>query len=52
MQSVQDIRLITALKTPYLPSGRFDLDAYDRHVQSQIDNGVEGLIVGGTTGEG
>lgn len=45
-------RLITAIKTPYKPNGKFDIDAYDRHVQSQIDNGVQGVIVGGTTGEG
>lgn len=50
--SVQETRLITAIKTPYLTNGRFDLEAYDAHVQTQIDNGVEGLIVGGTTGEG
>ncbi|DBA88022.1 hypothetical protein WJX77_011131 [Trebouxia sp. C0004] len=45
-------RLITAVKTPYREDGKFDLRAYDAHVQRQIENGVEGLIVGGTTGEG
>ncbi|XP_054781265.1 4-hydroxy-tetrahydrodipicolinate synthase, chloroplastic isoform X2 [Prosopis cineraria] len=53
--SVEDIkclRLITAIKTPYLPDGRFDLEAYDDLVNMQIENGVEGIIVGGTTGEG
>lgn len=53
--SVEDIkclRLITAIKTPYLPDGRFDLEAYDDLVNVQIENGVEGIIVGGTTGEG
>jgi 4-hydroxy-tetrahydrodipicolinate synthase len=45
-------RLITAIKTPYKANGKFDIEAYDRHVRSQIDNGVEGVIVGGTTGEG
>ena len=29
-----------------------DLDAYDKLVSYQISNGVDGLIVGGTTGEG
>ena len=43
--------LITAVKTPYREDGKFDLRAYDAHVQRQIENGVEGLIVGGTTGE-
>lgn len=54
-KSVGDIRklkLITAVKTPYLEDGRFDFEAYDRIVDDQIAHGVEGLIVGGTTGEG
>ena len=84
-----------AIKTPYLPNGKFDLEAYDAMVELQIQvgaarhsspgpaagkccglhlctaagapvlrhpapctpplpiqNGVEGLIIGGTTGEG
>lgn len=45
-------RLFAALKTPYLPNGKFDLEAYDALVANQISNGVEGVIVGGTTGEG
>ncbi|KAK9819520.1 hypothetical protein WJX74_003819 [Apatococcus lobatus] len=49
---LQQLRLITAIKTPYLPSGKFDLRAYDRLVQHQVENGVEGLVIGGTTGEG
>ncbi|OAY82371.1 4-hydroxy-tetrahydrodipicolinate synthase, chloroplastic [Ananas comosus] len=49
---IQCLRLITAIKTPYLPDGRFDLEAYDSLVHMQILNGVEGVIVGGTTGEG
>jgi 4-hydroxy-tetrahydrodipicolinate synthase len=35
-----------------LANGKFDLQSYDAHVESQIAHGVEGLIVGGTTGEG
>lgn len=53
--SVDDIkclRLITAIKTPYLPDGRFDLEAYDGLMNMQIMNGAEAVIVGGTTGEG
>lgn len=42
----------TAIKTPYLESGKFDLAAYDRLLELQIANGVDGVIVGGTTGEG
>ena len=49
---MKKLRLITAIKTPYLPDGRFDLQAYDDLVAQQINHGVEGLIVGGTTGEG
>lgn len=45
-------RLITAIKTPYKQNGKFDIDAYDRHLSLQIENGVQGVIVGGTTGEG
>lgn len=44
--------MITAIKTPYDESGRFDLDAFDCLVEQQINHGVEGLIIGGTTGEG
>ena len=46
------LRLVTAIKTPYLPDGRIDLFCYDSLVEQQIAAGVEGLIVGGTTGEG
>ena len=45
-------RLITAIKTPYKQNGKFDIDAYDRHLNLQVENGVQGVIVGGTTGEG
>ncbi|KAM0001034.1 putative 4-hydroxy-tetrahydrodipicolinate synthase [Helianthus debilis subsp. tardiflorus] len=49
---IKSLRLITAIKTPYLPDGRFDLEAYDALVHMQIEDGVDGVIVGGTTGEG
>ncbi|KAM7275011.1 hypothetical protein ACFE04_016877 [Oxalis oulophora] len=51
-EDIQSLRLITAIKTPYLPDGRFDLEAYDDLVNMQIQNGADGVIVGGTTGEG
>lgn len=51
-EDIKALRLITAIKTPYLPDGRFDLEAYDALVNMQIEGGVEGVIVGGTTGEG
>jgi len=51
-EALQKLRLITAVKTPYLPSGKVDLYAYDHIIEQQIEAGVEGVIVGGTTGEG
>tara|TARA_B110000208_G_scaffold91926_1_gene115610 strand:+ start:74 stop:559 length:486 start_codon:yes stop_codon:yes gene_type:complete len=94
-QKIGELRLMTAIKTPYTASGevrlaasvplsqsrwrsvlliarccghashrplvslppphsRFqvDLDAFDVHCEHQIANGVEALIIGGTTGEG
>ena len=52
MDRLKKLRLITAVKTPYLPNGKFDLPAYDSIVENQVSAGVEGVIVGGTTGEG
>ncbi|OAE26299.1 hypothetical protein AXG93_3040s1170 [Marchantia polymorpha subsp. ruderalis] len=52
VDDIKKLRLITAVKTPYLECGRFDLAAYDKLVRCQILNKVEGIIVGGTTGEG
>ncbi|KAK7268707.1 hypothetical protein RIF29_21413 [Crotalaria pallida] len=51
-EDIKSLRLITAIKTPHLSDGRFDLEAYDYLVNMQIVNGAEGVIVGGTTGEG
>jgi len=44
--------LVCAVKTPYRENGSFDLKSYDNLVENLIKNGVEGIIVGGTTGEG
>lgn len=52
MKQIEEAKLITAIKTPYLPNGEFDLDAFDALVDRQIANGTQGLIIGGTTGEG
>jgi 4-hydroxy-tetrahydrodipicolinate synthase len=49
---LRQVRVITAVKTPYLEDGNIDIEAYDKLVEHQIANGVEGIIVGGTTGEG
>lgn len=50
--TIKKISLITAIKTPYVENGKIDIMTYDNMVETQISNGVQGLIVGGTTGEG
>ena len=44
--------LITAIKTPYTEKGDVCLKTYDFLIEQQISAGVDGIIVGGTTGEG
>ena len=51
-EKLKQASLITAIKTPYLETGEIDLAAYDKLVELQIEAGVDGIIVGGTTGEG
>jgi 4-hydroxy-tetrahydrodipicolinate synthase len=52
MKRLQAASLITAIKTPYDNKGEICLDTYDAMVEKQIDAGVDGIVVGGTTGEG
>jgi len=52
MKQLRAASLITAIKTPYTSKGEVDLNTYDILVQKQIDAGVDGIVVGGTTGEG
>lgn len=52
MKRIKAASLITAIKTPYNAQGEIDLATYDQLVAKQIDAGVDGIIVGGTTGEG
>ena len=52
MERIKSASLMTAIKTPYRPDGEVDLETFDSLVEAQIKNGVEGLIVCGTTGEG
>lgn len=52
MNKFKTASLITAIKTPYTAAGEVDLNTYDTLVKKQIDAGVDGIIVGGTTGEG
>jgi len=52
MKRIKDASLITAIKTPYDANGEIDLATYDVLVAKQLEAGVDGIIVGGTTGEG
>lgn len=52
---IVDIRqksLITAIKTPFDKKGNIDLKTYDALIERQIQFGIDGVVVGGTTGEG
>lgn len=52
MKQLTSASLITAIKTPYNDQGHIDLETYDVLIAEQIAAGVDGIIVGGTTGEG
>jgi 4-hydroxy-tetrahydrodipicolinate synthase len=52
MKNIKAASLITAIKTPYNAQGEIDLVTYDQLVAEQISAGVDGIVVGGTTGEG
>lgn len=41
----------TALVTPFNKKGEIDFDAFENLIDFQIENGVEGIVVGGSTGE-
>jgi 4-hydroxy-tetrahydrodipicolinate synthase len=43
---------ITAIITPFRQDGSLDLDGYARLVDFQLREGVDGIVVAGTTGEG
>jgi len=42
---------MTALVTPFTPTGKIDREALERLVAWQIDRGIDGLVPCGTTGE-
>ncbi|WP_273050594.1 dihydrodipicolinate synthase family protein, partial [Pseudoalteromonas sp.] len=52
LEQIKQASLITAIKTPYLANGEIDLVKYDELVEIQIAADVDGIVVGGTTGEG
>jgi len=44
--------ILTAIATPFKDDGAVDYDAFRRLAQHLVDNGSDGLVVTGTTGEG
>ena len=42
---------ITALATPFTAAGEIDLPAWRRLLQEQLDAGIRGVVVAGSTGE-
>lgn len=52
ISEIRQCSLITAIKTPFDSQGNIDLTCFDLLVEEQIKAGVDGLIIGGTTGEG
>ncbi|TCI59682.1 4-hydroxy-tetrahydrodipicolinate synthase [Exiguobacterium sp. SH3S1] len=42
----------TALATPFQTDGQLNLTAWEALIEDQIKEGVSGLVIGGTTGEG
>ena len=43
--------IITALATPFV-NDKIDVESFGKLVQSQVNNGIDGLLVAGATGEG
>jgi 4-hydroxy-tetrahydrodipicolinate synthase len=43
--------VLTAILTPFDPDGSVDVDAFKRLANHLVDNGSDGLVVAGTTGE-
>ena len=44
-------RVLTAMITPFLPDGELDLAGAERIARLLVDNGNDGVVVAGTTGE-
>ena len=43
--------IFTAIVTPFLKDGSIDWQSFEKIIKAQIDGGVDGLVVAGTTGE-
>jgi len=52
MKQIKAASLMTAIKTPFNRQGEIDFNTYDQLVAEQVKAGVDGIVVGGTTGEG
>lgn len=52
MKQFKAASLLTAIKTPFNAKGEIDFNTYDQLVAEQVKAGVDGIVVGGTTGEG
>ena len=46
------MKVLAAIATPFGPDGGLDLDAFEAHVRWLDEEGLDGLFVAGTTGEG
>jgi 4-hydroxy-tetrahydrodipicolinate synthase len=46
------VRLLAAITTPFAAGGEVDLEAFEAHVHWLREAALDGLFVGGTTGEG
>ena len=46
------VRMLAAIATPYGPDGGVDLDAFAAHIDWLAEQGLDGVFVAGTTGEG
>ncbi|WP_240044440.1 dihydrodipicolinate synthase family protein, partial [Nocardioides albidus] len=43
--------MLTAMVTPFLEDGSVDLDGVQKVAKHLVDNGNDGIVVSGTTGE-
>jgi 4-hydroxy-tetrahydrodipicolinate synthase len=43
--------VLTAIVTPFRPDGSIDFDSFQRLARQLVENGSDGLVVSGTTGE-
>jgi 4-hydroxy-tetrahydrodipicolinate synthase len=44
--------VLTAIATPFADDGKIDFDGFQRLANQLVDNGSDGIVVAGTTGEG